>query len=68
MNAHARIDWDKIGQVGLYPVAMAAKLLATNPAKVRSRIDGNPNSDARPIIQRQLPPINGREPCLAFLI
>jgi uncharacterized protein (DUF433 family) len=45
---------------------MAAKLLAENAAKVRSWIDGNPNSDARPIILRQLPPINGRT-VLGFL-
>jgi uncharacterized protein (DUF433 family) len=66
MNAPTRIDWDKIGQVGLYPVAMAAKLIAENPTKVRAWIDGYPNSDAHPIIRRQLPPINGRT-VLGFL-
>ena len=66
MNAPARIDWDKIGQVGLYPVAMAARILGESPHKVRSWIDGNPNSTALPIIQRQLPPIDGRT-VLGFL-
>src|SRR5262245_49396481 len=66
MNAHARIDWDKIGQVGLYTVPMAAKLLGENGTKIRSWIDGYPNSDAIPIIRRQLPPINGRT-VLGFL-
>jgi hypothetical protein len=56
MNAPAHIDWDKIGQVGLYTVPMAAKLLGESDVKVRSWIDGYPNSDAEPIILRQLPP------------
>jgi uncharacterized protein (DUF433 family) len=60
MNALTRIDWDKIGQVGLYPVSMAARILGENSTKVKSWIDGYPNSDAEPIIHRQLPPINGR--------
>jgi uncharacterized protein (DUF433 family) len=60
MNAPTRIDWDKIGQVGLYPVSMAARILGENSTKVKSWIDGYPNSDAEPIIHRQLPPINGR--------
>jgi hypothetical protein len=63
MNAPARIDWD---QIGLYPVTLAARLLSENPTKVRSWIDGYPNSDAHPIIHRQLPPINGRT-VLGFL-
>jgi uncharacterized protein (DUF433 family) len=66
MNAPARIDWDQIGKIGLYPVSLAAKLLSENPTKVRSWIDGYPNSDAHPIIHRQLPPINGRT-VLGFL-
>ncbi len=60
MNAPANIDWNNVGRIGLYTVPMAARLVAESQAKVRSWIDGNPNSDARPIIQRQLPPINGR--------
>jgi hypothetical protein len=63
MNAPTRIDWD---QIGLYPVTLAAKLISENPNKVRSWIDGYPNSDAHPIIHRQLPPINGRT-VLGFL-
>src|ERR1700730_16159939 len=66
MNAPTRIDWDEIGKIGLYPVTWAAKLIAENPNKVRSWIDGYPNSDAHPIIHRQLPPINGRT-VLGFL-
>ncbi len=60
MNATARIDWDKIGQIGLYPVPMAAKLIGESTAKLHAWIDGYSNSDATPIILRQLPPINGR--------
>jgi uncharacterized protein (DUF433 family) len=66
MNAPIRIDWDRIGQIGLYTVPMAARLLGESGIKVRSWIDGYPNSDARPIIRRQLPPINGRT-VLGFL-
>jgi uncharacterized protein (DUF433 family) len=60
MNAPARIDWDQVGRIGLYPVGMAAKLISESPGKVRSWIDGNPHSNAPPIICRQLPSINGR--------
>jgi len=66
MNAPTRIDWDKIGQVGLYTVPMAARILGESGPKIRSWIDGYPNSDADPIIRRQLPPINGRT-VLGFL-
>ena len=66
MNAPTRIDWDKIGQVGLYTVPMAAKILGESGIKIRSWIDGYSNSDAEPIIRRQLPPINGRT-VLGFL-
>src|ERR1700674_3845151 len=66
MSAPIRIDWDKIGQVGLYTVPMAAKLLGESGIKIRSWVAGYPNSDAKPIIQRQLPPINGRT-VLGFL-
>src|SRR5947199_2476764 len=66
MNAHTRIDWDKFGQVGLYTVSMAAKLLGESNTKVRSWIDGYANSGAQPIIRRQLPPINGKT-VLGFL-
>jgi uncharacterized protein (DUF433 family) len=66
MNAPSRIEWHEIADIGLYPVSLAAKLISENPNKVRSWIDGNPNSDAHPIIRRQLPPINGRT-VLGFL-
>jgi len=66
MNAPVRIDWDKIGQVGLYTVPMASKLIGESGPKIRSWIDGYPNSNADPIIRRQLPPINGRT-VLGFL-
>jgi len=66
MSAPVRIDWDKIGQVGLYTVPMAAKLLGESGLKIRSWIDGYSNSDAAPIIRRQLPPIGGRT-VLGFL-
>jgi hypothetical protein len=66
MNAPTRIDWDKVGQIGLYTVPMAAKLLGESGLKIRAWINGYPNSDASPIIRRQLPPINGRT-VLGFL-
>jgi uncharacterized protein (DUF433 family) len=66
MNAPTRIDWDKIGLIGLYTVPMAAKILGESGVKIRSWIDGYVNSDATPIIRRQLPPINGRT-VLGFL-
>jgi len=66
MNAPTRIDWDKIGQVGLYTVPMASRILGESGPKIRSWIDGYPNSDAEPIIHRQLPPINGKT-VLGFL-
>ena len=45
---------------------MAAKFLGESGTKIRSWIEGYPNSDADPIIHRQLPPINGRT-VLGFL-
>jgi hypothetical protein len=38
MNAPTRIDWDKIGQVVLYPVSMAARILGENSTKVKSSV------------------------------
>jgi hypothetical protein len=66
MSTHVHIDWDKVGRIGLYTVPMAAKLLGASGIKIRSWIDGYSNSDATPIIRRQLPPINGRT-VLGFL-
>lgn len=66
MNAPTRIDWDKIGQVGLYTVPMASRILSESGVKIRSWIEGYPNSHAAPIIHRQFPQINGRT-VLGFL-
>jgi uncharacterized protein (DUF433 family) len=66
MNAPARFAWDRIEQIGLYTVPMAAKLLGESGIKIKSWVAGYPNSDALPIIRRQLPPINGRT-VLGFL-
>jgi uncharacterized protein (DUF433 family) len=66
MNAPIRIDWEQVGQIGLYTVPMAAQLLGESGTKIRSWLDGYPNSEATPIIRRQLPPINGRT-VLGFL-
>jgi uncharacterized protein (DUF433 family) len=63
---NAPVNWHRIGQVGLYTVPMAAKLLGESGIKIRSWIDGYANSDAAPIILRQLPPISGRT-VLGFL-
>ena len=66
MNVAPRANWDKAAQLGLYTVPMAAKLLGESGSKIHSWIDGYPNSDARPIIVRQLPPVGGRT-VLGFL-
>lgn len=66
MNTIDQTDWETLGGVGLYTVSMTAQLLGESAVKVRSWIDGYPNSDAVPIIRRQLPPINGRT-VLGFL-
>lgn len=66
MNATANIDWDTVGRIGLYTVPMASRLLGESGIKIRSWLDGYPNSNAAPIILRQLPPINGRT-VLGFL-
>lgn len=66
MSVSVNTDWNKVGQIGLYTVPMAAKLLGESNVKVRSWIDGYPNSDAAPIIRRQIPRINGRT-VLGFL-
>ena len=51
---------------GLYPLPVAARLVAADKRHLRSWIDGYPNSDADPIIMRQLPDIGGK-PVLGFL-
>jgi uncharacterized protein (DUF433 family) len=66
MTASADINWDKLRGVGFYTVPMAARILGESGLKVRSWIDGYANSNAEPIIVRQIPPINGRT-VLGFL-
>lgn len=62
----AKLNMDMILKTGGYPIPVAARLVDAKPAKLRSWIDGYGNSDAVPIIRRQLPPIGGR-PVLGFL-
>lgn len=59
-------DWRHFAEAGLYTVPMAARLVAAHQSKVRSWIDGYPSSQAKPIIQRELPVVGGRT-VLAFL-
>lgn len=58
--AMATNQQDSLSNVGLYTVPMAARLLGEQPRIVRSWLEGYSNSDAQPIIKRQLPPIGGR--------
>lgn len=60
------LDWSNSSDIGLYTVPLAARLLAAKQAKVRSWIEGVPNSGAEPILIRQLPRVGGR-PLLGFL-
>ena len=53
-------DWKDVGGLGLYTVPMVALLLNEKQRIVRSWIDGYPNSDASPIIVRQVPQIGGK--------
>lgn len=53
-------DWKSVSGIGLYTIPMVARLLGEKPRIVRSWLEGYPNSDATPIIARQLPPIGGR--------
>ena len=66
MNTVHDADWQRFMEAGLYTVPMAARLLAAQQNKVRSWVEGYTNSDARPIIQRQLPKVGGRT-VLGFL-
>ena len=67
MNVHVgNVDWKNVGQVGLYTVPMAARILHEEGARVRAWINGAQHSDALPIIQRQLPQIGGKT-VLGFL-
>jgi uncharacterized protein (DUF433 family) len=60
------IDWKNVGEVGLYTVPMAARILREDGSRLRSWINGAHHSEAPPIIHRQLPRINGRT-VLGFL-
>ena len=43
---------DRIDELGLYTVPMAARLIGADQRKLRSWIDGYGGNDAEPIIQR----------------
>jgi uncharacterized protein (DUF433 family) len=66
MNMHVNLDWRKAGDIGLYTVPMAARILHEESGRIRSWINGVANSDAPPIIHRQLPMIGGKT-VLGFL-
>lgn len=66
MNAHVDLDWRKAGDIGLYTVPMAARILHEDGIRIRSWINGAHHSEAPPIIHRQLPMINGKT-VLGFL-
>lgn len=66
MNMHVDLDWRKAGDIGLYTVPMAARILHEESGRIRSWINGVVNSDAPPIIHRQLPMIGGKT-VLGFL-
>src|ERR1035437_1909211 len=66
MNAHVDLDWLKAGDLGLYTVAMAARILREDGTRIRAWINGAGHSDAPPIIQRQLPLVGGKT-VLGFL-
>jgi uncharacterized protein (DUF433 family)/DNA-binding transcriptional MerR regulator len=55
-----KIDWKEVGHIGLYTVPMAARILHEDGIRLRAWINGAQHSDAQPIIQRQLPRINGQ--------
>jgi len=54
------IDWKNVGEIGLYTVSMAARILHEDPIRLRSWINGVQHSGAEPIIHRQLPRVGGR--------
>lgn len=59
-------DWAKFMDTGLYTVPMAARIVNASPLKLRSWIDGYGQSEAEPIIHRQLPRV-GERTVLGFL-
>lgn len=56
----ADFDWRSVSGIGLYTVPMVARLLHEKQRVVRSWLVGYPNSEAAPIINRQLPDIGGK--------
>jgi uncharacterized protein (DUF433 family) len=60
MNSIVKIGRDGVSGIGLYTVPMVAKLLGERPRVVQSWLEGYVNSDAEPIIKRQLPQIDGK--------
>jgi uncharacterized protein (DUF433 family) len=56
----------RYADTGLYTLPAAARLIAAEKRHLRSWVVGNSNSDAAPIIMRQLPDIGGN-PVLGFL-
>lgn len=66
MNLEKQINWENVDTLGLYTVPMAARLIGADKAKVRSWVDGYSQSNASPIIHRQIPRIGGKT-ALGFL-
>jgi uncharacterized protein (DUF433 family) len=65
MSVHST-NWKAVGQIGLYTVPMAARILREDGGRVRAWVNGVQHSGAPPIILRQLPQIGGRT-VLGFL-
>jgi DNA-binding transcriptional MerR regulator len=65
MSVHST-NWKDVGQIGLYTVPMAARILRDDSIRVGAWINGAQHSGAPPIIQRQLPRIGGKT-VLGFL-
>lgn len=67
MSVHVgSIDWKNVAEIGLYTIPMAARILREDGNRLRAWINGAQHSGAPPIIQRQLPRINGQT-VLGFL-
>ncbi|MGY6531834.1 hypothetical protein [Glycocaulis sp.] len=60
------INWTNAVTGGIYTVPQAARLLAAKPEKVRSWIEAYSSSNARPILERDLPRVAGKT-VLSFL-
>ncbi len=61
-----QFDWSSASEMGLYTIPMASRLIGVEPNKLRSWIDGYSQSDAQPIIHRQIPRVGGKT-VLGFL-